>query len=182
MTVTIDTLAAEGITGDDMALDLQIRAAYADIEARFGPAIEQVELYTLPKGARKIWLKKKIKTVTKVEQGKSFLAADLTEIQPNVEDGYIFAERAISLVNSHFSKCVKITYLSVDDDDRRDRTVIELLKLSQRYKDGGLIVQKRVGNFYQVYDSALGTNPGGGYQLEREKILSALAVGPRMMA
>jgi hypothetical protein len=117
--------------------------------------------------------------MVKVEHGVSALQDDLIELTPNSYDGYVLERnQVVTKVRGTFNPCVKIQYNAENDDTRRDRIVIELVKLSQRY-NGGLIAQKSVGDLSISYGQSSVQNT---YMAEREQLIRSLATGRRYFA
>lgn len=176
MTVTPAILKTHAETDlVDAALQRLIDAANSDITLRAGLATtitEEFDLYVdgLSVARRRIWTRQTIGTLTSVKHGLTIKSADLTLLVENTDFTQVFNGKAIEKLGNDFQPRVVIVYTPVTDEDRRDRVVIDLCKLSIQYN--GLNAEK-IGDW---------SGSQSNYDVERERILASLLIGRRAFA
>ena len=109
--------------------------------------------------------------ITKLEDGPSLKAEDLTTLVSGTDYLLIDNGRAIERLDTNFAARVKVTYVPITDTIRRDRVVIDLCKLAIQNEGG--VSAERSGDYSRSMVS---------YQEERERILSTLSAGRRAYA
>lgn len=123
-------------------------------------------------GRRRIWTQQQINSVTTVKEGPTLLAADLTTLVEDADDGFriIHNGYAIERIGTDFDKRVEIIYVPKTDTKRRDRVTIDLVRLAIQYSALG---SEKVGDWSGSHVD---------YQKERESILRTLNAGRRSYA
>jgi hypothetical protein len=183
--VTPAILIEHGITGfGSAALQRLIDDAEAEIVARYGSRTPVIEEYVFDVAQNRIWTKRQISSITSVEHGLAFTVDAFTALVQDAVDGFMIVMNrwAIAKLGGDFSRCVRVTYVPVSDDARRDRVIIDLINLSVRSNSANsLVSSKSVGDLSIDYESNSGGSTGD-YNQEREKIMSALAAGQRTFA
>ena len=166
----------------DAALTRLINAEVEEINRRYGSDASVTEQHSLAVpmgvdheegqviGRRRIWTQQKISYVTSIKEGPSLAAADLTVLVANTDYRVIYDGNVIERIDTDFQRWVEIIYAPVSDSYRRDRVVIDLVKLAIQYSG---LDSESVGDWS---GSTL------DYQKERESILSTLNVGRRLYA
>lgn len=162
-------LRAMGVESDlaDGQLASKAKAAIAEITARTGIGAT-VELY-VDGGTRFIPLDPPADSITSVtEDGTAVTSGD---------DGYRLRPRGLLLERlsggapSKFSGTVHVTYEPAATDDRYDRVVADLVRLSLEYSG---LDMRRDGDYSET---SAGANSGGqtSYQDQRDQLIGELA-------
>lgn len=166
----------------DAALARLISDAEAEVTLRYGSDTSVTEQYSLAVpmgvgladgqviGRRRIWTQRKISSVTSVKEGPSLAAGDLTALVADTDYRVIYDGHVIERIDTDFQRWVEIIYAPVSDSYRRDRVVIDLVKLAIQYD---ALSMERVGDWQGSHLD---------YQKERESILKTLNIGRRSYA
>jgi hypothetical protein len=148
---------------DPSALQRLINDAVADIEARYGTTAARTRTMATTGRERRLWLTTPAASVTAILEGRT--------IQPDTaveSSAYELSHEGLAIDRidgGSWQRYVKVTVTPKDDQARRDRVTIDLVRLALQY-------------------NALGSETSGDYsaqavqyQAERETLLRGLMAG-----
>lgn len=146
------------------ALHALAKAAIAEIAER---GIGTGGTVSLAGGGRYLWVSRPIAAITSVTEGTTVV--DATDYR--FEVGGHSIERRLDGFQSVWGYDVTVVYTAVAANERYDRVVVDLVKLSVEYSG----LARRADGDYR--EDAMGSRAGGtsgGYQEEREALISEL--------
>lgn len=150
------------------AIERLIEDAERDVELRAGSNAARTEQHILPAKRRRIFLKVKAASLISVQEGEEI--DELTALVEDtdhklVDDGWV-----VERLGADFQSRVEIRYAPEQDTARRDRVIIDLVRLAVQYSG---LAASRDGDHSETQRD---------YQMEREHVLRALDANARMLA
>lgn len=167
-------LRALGVESDlgDAQLASKARAAIAEIAKHTGMGSAAIESYA-DGGKRYVVLDPPASSITTVTENEGAATLTAGDDGYRLHPGGRLLERLSGGSASRFSGTVHVTYAAAATDDRYDRVVTDLVKLSLEYTG---LDMRRDGDYSET---AAGANSGGqtSYQDQRVQIISELQSG-----
>lgn len=152
----------------DAELQRLIDDAESEIDLRFGSDASITDFHLLSPKRKRIYLERRANTLTSVEEGE-----EIDELETLVENtDHILTGNGwvVERLGADFQSRVKIVYAPITDSGRRDRVVIDLVRLAIQYS---ALSQSRDGDHAETQRT---------YQKEREGILVVLNRAKRFVA